>query len=509
MMAERENARRVSRFLRSFSLQLFVLAVILLSVPIVLYWQFQKAEHQQLDLLHNSVSHSGQLIAAMLRPRLEHFKSEKPEALSGALKAASIGDTNIKLLLRPETGGKQDFFYVAAAPPVTATYLKQERRELIASGVFKHLANTCDRSTDLAVRFINPAGKPEILTSMTPVHVGADCWVVITSQNASSLSPGSIGRPFWQAPTMRIAAAVYVLSAALMLWLFFHLWHNVESFRAAARRIRLRGAEETSFKEANTIPELTGVAEDFDSLVTALTDSQDFIRQTAEENTHALKAPLAVIAQSLEPLKRATPPDEAAAQRSLQLIERSVAKLDGLVSATRDLEEAVADVLYPVTRPIDLSGFLVQLTEAYDTTLVAQGKRLAIDIEPGITAYANEDLIEPVIENLLENAASFTQRGGKIEVSLTRDGQSAVIRVADRGPGADAAHLPHLFDRYASYRGAPPDHDGSDMIEAAQAHQGLGLWIVKRNVEGLGGSVSAQNRPDGGFEVQLRLRIKV
>ncbi len=510
-MAERESAKRASRFLHSFSLQLFVLAVILLSVPIVLYWQFQKAEHQQLALLRNSVGHSGRLIAAMLRPRLENFQSEKPKALTEALEAASIGNTNIKLLLRPEAGGKQDFFYVAAAPPVSAAYLKEERRELIASGVFKHLANTCDRSTDLAVRFINPAGKPEILTSMTPVHAGADCWVVITSQNASTLSPGSIGRPFWETPAMRIAAAVYGLSAALMLWLFFHLWRNVERFRAAARRIRLRGTGHTSFQEANTIPELTGVAEDFDSLVTALTDSQDFIRQTAEENTHALKAPLAVIAQSLEPLKRAMPADEAAAQRSLDLIERSVARLDALVSATRDLEEAVADVLYPVTRPIDLSGFLVQLTEAYDTTLVAQGKRLAIDIQPGITAYGNEDLIEPVIENLLENAASFTARGGKIAVSLNREAGNAVIRVADRGPGADPAHLPHVFDRYASYRGTRPQHDEerAEMLEAVEAHQGLGLWIVKRNVEGLGGSVSAKNRDGGGFEVELRLRIKV
>ena len=505
-MAAPDQARPLSRALHSFSLQLFVLAIILLTVPIVLYWQFEKAERQQLALLHNSVGHSGQLIAAMLRPRLEKFKSEAPAELSEALDAAAIGDTNIKLLLRPEKGGTQDFFYVAAAPPVSAAYLKEERRELVASGVFKHLANTCDRSTDLAVRFVNPAGKQEILTSMTPVHVGADCWVVITSQNASSLSPGAVGRPFWETPAMRMAAAVYGLSAALILWLFVHLWRNVERFRAAARRIRLRGAGPTSFREANTIPELTGVAEDFDSLVSALTESQDFIRQTAEENTHALKAPLAVIAQSLEPLKRAIPSEETAAQRSLQLIERSVSRLDTLVSATRDLEEAVADVLYPVTRPMDLSAFLVQLLEAYDSTLVAQGKTLVTTIPPGITAYANDDLMEPVIENLLENAASFTSAGGTIEVGLSRDGDLAVIRIADRGPGVKPDLLPRIFDRYASYR---ETRTGNEMLETLEAHQGLGLWIVKRNIEGLGGIVSARNREGGGFEIEIRLRSRV
>jgi len=506
-MAAPDEARPLSRLLRSFSLQLSALAIILLTVPIVLYWQFQSAEREQLDLLHNAVSHSGQLIAAMLRPRLENFQSESPEELTRALSDAAIGDTNIKLLLRPETGGTQDFFYVAAAPPVSAAYLKQERTELIASGVFTHLANTCDRSTDLAVRFVNPAGKPEILTSMTPVHAGANCWIVITSQNASSLSPAAVGRPFWETPAMRFAAVVYGLSAALILWLLVHLWGNVARFRGAARRIRLRGTGGTSFREANSIPELAGVAEDFDSLVSALTDSQDFIRQTAEENTHALKAPLAVIAQSLEPLKRAVPMAEVAAQRSLQLIERSVTRLDALLSAARDLEEAVADVLYPVSHPTDLSGFLVQLLDAYGATLAAQGKQLVSDIAPGITAYANEDLMEPVVENLLENAASFTQKGGSIEASLAREGDMAVIRIADRGPGVDPRHLAHVFDRYASYRAVPAS--GNEILETVETHQGLGLWIVKRNVEGLRGSVSARNRDGGGFEVQLRLRVKV
>ncbi len=506
-MSAADHGKPFARLLHSFSLQLLVLAVVLLTVPIVLYWQFQTAERQQLDLLHNAVGQSGRLIAAMLRPRLANFQNEPPEAMTEALNAATTGGSNIKLLFRPENGGRQDFFYVAAAPPVPAAYLKQERDELIASGIFTHLANTCDRSSDLAVRFTNPAGKPEILTSMTPVHVGANCWVVITSQSASNLAPGAIGRPFWESPAMRIAAAVYVLSAALILWLLVHMWRNVERFRAAARRIRLGGPEQTTFREANAIPELTGVAEDFNSLVGALTESQDFIRRTAEENTHALKAPLAVIAQSVEPLKRAIPATETAAQRSLQLIERSVTRLDALVSATRDLEQAVADVLYPVCRPVELSQFLTQLLDAYAVTLMAQDKRLDATVAPNVRAYANEDLLEPVIENLLENAASFTAADGCIEVGLEREGGGAVIRIADRGPGIDPRHLARVFDRYASYRAAP--EAGSDVLDVIEAHQGLGLWIVKRNIEGLGGTVSARNREGGGFEVEVRLRTNV
>jgi len=286
-----------------------------------------------------------------------------------------------------------------------------------------------------------------------------------------------------------------------VILLSVHLWRNVTRFRAAARRLRLRGTGAASFRELNTIPELTGVAEDFDGLVMALTDSQDFIKKTAEENSHALKAPLAVIAQSIEPLKRAIQPSDAAAQRALQLIERSVTKLDAAVSSVRDLEQAAADVVYPTRRRMDMSEFLSQMLEDYEETLGAQGKRLNVSIEKGVFADANEDLLEPVIENLLENAASFTPKFGTIDVTLERSGEWVRVRVADRGPGVDAEKLSRIFERYVSYR------DGDvGSVPAAEQHQGLGLWIVKRNVEGLGGKVTAHNRDGGGFEITVSLK---
>ncbi|MDE2466990.1 MAG: HAMP domain-containing histidine kinase, partial [Alphaproteobacteria bacterium] len=200
-----------------------------------------------------------------------------------------------------------------------------------------------------------------------------------------------------------------------------------------------------------------------------------------------------------EPLRRSIAPDDVAAKRSLELIERSVARLDTLVSDARDLEEAVAEVLYPEARPLDLSEFVTNLAQSYAEALALQKKRLTLAITPGITAYGNEDLLEPVLENLLENAASFTREGGAIELSLSRANGLARLVVADRGPGADPQHLPHLFDRHASFRTGQSN---------TMHHQGLGLWIVKRNVEGLGGTVAAHNREGGGFEVAICLKLK-
>ena len=201
----------------------------------------------------------------------------------------------------------------------------------------------------------------------------------------------------------------------------------------------------------NSIPELTRVAEDFDSLVDALTASQALIKQAAEENTHALKAPLAVIAQSIEPLKRAVAQSDATSQRSLQLIERSVARLDTLLSAARDVEQAAADVVFPARRPINLSRFLAQMLRDYDVTLAAQGKWLSLSIADGVTALASEDVLEPVIENLLENAASFTPKGGTIEVSRTQRISRPHPDCRPRSRRCTRQASAHL-DRYVSYR---------------------------------------------------------
>jgi two-component system sensor histidine kinase ChvG len=504
MSASNRATSAFSRLGHSFSLKLSLLAVILLTVPVVLYWQFRRYEHEQAAILRSALDQTSRLIVAILRPHLLDFPKEGPQELRNALASAAVAGISVKILLRPAVG--DHFFYIMSSPPVSLAYLGKEQGALMRSGIFDSLTPTCNRASDVPVRFINPAGKPELLTSMTPVLVSNNCWVVVTSVSAGSIAQAQRGSFLKTKSVIRAMMVIYILSTVLVAWLFLHLWRNVKRFRRAARRIRLRHGS-VSFGEVNTIPELRGVAEDFDSLVLALLESQLFIRRAAEENAHALKAPLAVIAQSIEPLKRDIGWHTPAAVRSVQLIERSVARLDAVVSAAREVESAVADVIYPECSLIDLSNFLTSLLDGYELSLAPQRKHLITVIAPSVHAYANEDIMEVVIENLLENAASFTKEGGEIEVTLHTDREFAHIRVADRGPGVDPHHLERIFDRYVSYRSSFSNRD--EQLQIMTHHQGLGLWIVKRNVEGLGGTVAARNRPEGGFEVIVSLHIRL
>jgi two-component system sensor histidine kinase ChvG len=499
---------RIHAFTGTLAIKIILLGAVFLLVPIIFYRLFQIADAQQTEFLVRTVEQKGTLIASLLTPHLARFQDESPDELQRALSDVATNGSNIKILVRPEgNAASTGFLYVISAPAVSADYLSEERKRLIEIGVFDKLAPTCDNNATPTLRFTNPAGKPEVLTSMSPVHIGANCWLVITSQDTEALINTSIGQPVWRTTTIQVAFLVYLLSAAIVAWLFLAMWRNIDRFRIAARKIRMHGAGETSFREMNTIPELAGVADDFDSLVTALKESRDFIIRAAEENAHALKAPLAVITQAIEPLKRATPETNLQARRSLDLIERSAARLDLLVSATRDIEQAAADVIYPTSRRINLSSYLAQLVAAYETTLHAEGKRLQSTIARDVYTYASEEAMESIIENLLENAASFTEPGGTVEVSLKGDDGFANLTVADDGPGVPPEQLSKIFERYYSDRSAMPERASGRIGATAEQHYGLGLWIVRRNVEGLGGRLTAHNRETGGFAVTVSFAV--
>ena len=104
-----------------------------------------------------------------------------------------------------------------------------------------------------------------------------------------------------------------------------------------------------------------------------------------------------------------------------------------------------------------------------------------------------------MIENLLDNAISFSPPGGKVALSLDAEGPDAVIMVEDQGPGVAEGNLDRIFERYYSERDATAEQGGADGNE----HFGIGLWIVRRNVEAIGGRITAENMPQGGLRVRL------
>lgn len=476
---------------------------ILLLVPLIIYAQFLEADREKQSLLLQSVQEQGRLTGQALLPLLSSPAGDLPtERLDGKLKSLAGPFANVKILFRPSgSTGQAGYYFVASSPQVSTAQLAEEREKLIEQGVLQRLSESCSGDEQLAVRFSTERGGEAILTSITPVNTGQGCWVVLTSHSTAAFLGEAIGQPYWNRPEVRIAAFIYLAMVVISLTIFIALWRNVHRFGKLARSIGVEGRGGRSFSDLNRVPELDPVAKDFDRLVAALQESGHNIRRAAEENAHALKTPIAIIRQCLEPLKRGGSDNERA-ERAVDMIEKSVDRLDALVSSAKKLDEAAADLLTPPRNEIDLSSLLHHILAGYGEILSDRDLMLDLEIQDGIYVLGGNDLLETVLENILDNAISFSPPGARLFVSLRRTIQGNELSIEDEGPGVSPENLERIFDRYYSNR---PDQqsDIAAIEDPDNQHFGIGMWIVQRNIAAIGGAIEAENRTEGGLRIRI------
>jgi two-component system sensor histidine kinase ChvG len=506
------DAWRATRWARSLAAKIGFLAVVFVLVPLILYTQFRDAYEQSQDLLLRSVRDEGRVISQSLLPLLETADLSSLPELGRHLARFAGEVTTIKLLLAPADADADNrgFYYVASWPTVEPRNLKAERDTLARQGVLDRLAENCREEMPFSLIYHRPTGGAEIVTAVTPLSTPVGCWAVVASFSADAFPSAHLGQPYWATPAVRIAAVIYLVMAALTFSTLFGIRAGLARFARRARRIRDEGADSGSFAGQDSLPELTDVAAEFDRMVEALHRSAADIRRTAEDNAHAFKTPIAIIRQSLEPLRRALPEDSQRAQRAIGVVEHAVDRLDGLVASARRLDEATADLLAGRRVPVDLGRVVGRLTQSRsdmlasrDLTIVLASRDLTItaDLLPGLVVLGSEDIIETVLENLIDNAASFSPPRSEILIHLTREGNFAHLTVSDHGPGVPQEQIERIFDRYYSER-----RDGPGADEEA-TYFGIGLAIARHNVEAMGGTIEAENRKPHGLTMHVRLPL--
>ncbi|MBL8710327.1 MAG: sensor histidine kinase [Rhodospirillaceae bacterium] len=485
----------------SVLVKLVLIGLVFLIVPMILYGRFAAVDEERQQLLLSNLQNQGYLLAQSLELALRTEGPKAPVAAASWVNRLGTSSLRIKLLLRP-AGEQQSFYYVAAFPEIDAAYLDAERQALINAGLLSRVEESCAGNRSLSQTFTGPTGTIEILTSISPFHTEVGCWAVITAYAESDPAGATLSRPFASAPEVRWAGIFYAMMAILILAVAVSVSLGLRRFARLARLIRrLPGRRQISFAQATPVPELKPVAVEFDSLVTTLETSARSIREAAEENAHALKAPIAAMAQAVEPMRRlATTTADPQAKRAVETIERALERLEELVASARRIDEAIAEMIDAPAGPIKLSDMVVNtgraFAEAHGTNV-----KIVTDVEAGLKVAASEEALETAIENLVDNAVSFAPLGSEVMLTLKQGGGRAKFSVIDQGPGVPIELLPAIFERHVSHR---PQTNG---VRAGGPHFGLGLAIVRRNIELMGGKVTARNRPEGGFEVSISLPL--
>jgi two-component system phosphate regulon sensor histidine kinase PhoR len=202
--------------------------------------------------------------------------------------------------------------------------------------------------------------------------------------------------------------------------------------------------------------------------------------------SHELKTPLSVIKVCVDTLLAGAVEDPGARGRFLEQIDRQADRLHALILDLLSLARIESGDERFDFEAVPVEAVVYACLERHRPR--AEARRQTLDLAPaeGPTfAWADEEALDQILENLLDNAVKYTPEGGHIRVGWYAAGVRACIEVSDTGIGIPQPDLPHIFERF--YR-----------VDKARSREmggtGLGLSIVKHLAGAMHGTVAASSQ---------------
>lgn len=229
------------------------------------------------------------------------------------------------------------------------------------------------------------------------------------------------------------------------------------------------------------------MAEELSGIETLRTD---FIANVS----HELKTPLAIIQNCGTMLQGPDLPEEKRLEYAKTITESS-RRLSSLITNILKLNKLENQQIYPEQRIYNLGEQLCECLLNFETTWEKKAIEINTDIEEEIFIESDAELLTLAWNNLFSNAMKFTDTSGSVSLTLESDGQFAVVRVSDTGCGISPEVGKHIFEKF--YQG--------DTSHSTQGN-GLGLALVKRVVDIIGGDISVESELGKGSTFTVKIR---
>jgi signal transduction histidine kinase len=292
-----------------------------------------------------------------------------------------------------------------------------------------------------------------------------------------------------------VGTAALFFSVGAGTFLAWRATRPLRAVSATARRILETGDLAARVPSPSGRGELAELVRQLNTLLDKNAIHVRVLRETLDNIAHDLRTPLTRLRGTAE-LALQDAGDPAEAREALADCVDESDRVLHLLEALLDISAAEAGALKLNRDTFDLRSALERAVDLYRE--VAEEKNIAMSIHAPEEVLLNADAIRlgQAVNNLLDNALKYTPAGGKVELAARIEGSSAVVTVADNGPGVPEAEREAIFRRL--YRG-----DSS----RSQRGLGLGLSMVKAIVEAHGGSVSLVDAPRGGAQFTLRVPV--
>jgi len=212
---------------------------------------------------------------------------------------------------------------------------------------------------------------------------------------------------------------------------------------------------------------------------------------------HDLRSPLAAINGYLQLLREELEHDERPV--ALAYIDDAttlVGKALGLVATILDVDELEDGILRVQPAPIRIAELIERARAGLRAHLEVRNLAFDLRCDPSLIVRLDRELFARILENLVDNAARYAPRNGKVALHVTRDERGVELAVGNDGPPVPVAEREAIFGRYFQVEARRA---------AARANRGLGLYFCKLAAEAHGGTIHVEERGELGAVFVVRI----
>ncbi len=369
-----------------------------------------------------------------------------------------------------------DFLVGAAAPPAYV-----ERGDADADAWPELLLAREQRRTQIELR-LAPDRTP-VVTAAAPV--GLNGATLLTTRNAVDIT-----QAVREARTslLGLIALTLFVSIVLSLYLARTIIDPLRKLGRAAVRVRLGREREVEVPRMQERGDEIGVlAQAVSDMTAALRQQIDAVETFGADVAHEIKNPFASLRSAIDSLQRVE--DEALRAQLIDIAAHDVRRIDRLVTEIAEASRIDAELSRATFEEIDLGALVENAVRAREERGLNAGREVVIERDKRPARVMGVPIrIERVIDNLLDNAVSFSPENGRIVAALRREDGRVLLSICDEGPGIPEEQREKIFRRFHSVR---PE------AESFGDHSGLGLAIARTIAKAHDGSLTVADRPDG------------